>query len=263
MRELKVAVLDDDPKILKEVRSEISKLLKEEDLDLAVKYFENSKQLSFNNDDLKFNVYILDIEINEKDEKNNTITGLDIAKKIREKDRNAYIVFLTSHPEFVFDGYEVRAYRYILKDNFKSKLRKTLMEICKDLEEETKSFFLIRKNSKLKKLYYSDIYYVKKEKNQKNVEFVTDESEDEEDKKEEDKGKNDENKHRITLQEVYDQLPEDRFIFVDRAVIVNIRKVDTYMDGILFMKNGKEISVSRSHKKEIMARLAEYWKKKI
>ena len=49
-------------------------------------------------------------------------------------------------------------------------------------------------------------------------------------------GKNDENKHRITLQEVYDQLHEDRFIFVDRAVIVNIRKVDTYMEGILFMK---------------------------
>ena len=41
------------------------------------------------------------------------INGMDTARKIREFDQNLEIIFMTSFSEFMQEGYEVKAYRYI------------------------------------------------------------------------------------------------------------------------------------------------------
>ena len=38
-----------------------------------------------------------------------------LARKIRETDSEVPILFLTNHKEYVFEGYEVQAFRYLLK----------------------------------------------------------------------------------------------------------------------------------------------------
>ncbi len=43
------------------------------------------------------------------------LNGIDTSRKIREFDENLEIIFMTSFPEFMQEGYEVKAYRYILK----------------------------------------------------------------------------------------------------------------------------------------------------
>jgi len=43
------------------------------------------------------------------------LDGVETAKLIRKKNTTAEIIFVTSHPDFVFQGYEVRALNYILK----------------------------------------------------------------------------------------------------------------------------------------------------
>ena len=51
-----------------------------------------------------------------------TVKGLDIAKKIREKDTSAIIIFLTNYDKYVYDAFEVKTFRYIPKDVIEEKL---------------------------------------------------------------------------------------------------------------------------------------------
>ena len=43
------------------------------------------------------------------------INGMDTARKIRVLDDRVEIIFITSLIEYALEGYEVRAYRYLIK----------------------------------------------------------------------------------------------------------------------------------------------------
>ena len=53
-------------------------------------------------------IYFLDIEMKK-------LTGMDVARKIRERNDKSEIIFTTGLIDYIHDGYEVRAYRYLLK----------------------------------------------------------------------------------------------------------------------------------------------------
>ncbi len=50
----------------------------------------------------------LDIDMDER-------SGLDIARRVRELHLDTVIIFVTNYPEFSMEGYEVQAFRYLLK----------------------------------------------------------------------------------------------------------------------------------------------------
>ena len=51
---------------------------------------------------------LLDIEMKEMD-------GMAAARRIRERDDNVVIIFITAAPQYAISGYEVRALSYLLK----------------------------------------------------------------------------------------------------------------------------------------------------
>lgn len=55
-----------------------------------------------------YDILLLDVEMRG-------ISGIDLAKRIRENDRRAEIIFITSHFEFIGQGYEVDALHYLVK----------------------------------------------------------------------------------------------------------------------------------------------------
>ena len=77
-----------------------------------------------NNIDLLF----LDIQMNG-------LNGMDVARRIREFDNNVEIIFTTSVLDYVCEGYEVNAYRYMLKpieyNIFKNNMGKCIENIIK------------------------------------------------------------------------------------------------------------------------------------
>lgn len=51
---------------------------------------------------------------------------MELAHEIRKFDRNVQIIFLTGKPEYVFEGYEIGAVRYLIKPVGESGLAKAL-----------------------------------------------------------------------------------------------------------------------------------------
>lgn len=60
---------------------------------------------------LKCDLFFSDIELNC----NNSFTGIDACKQLRESGYTGIIIFLTAFKEYVFDGYDVQAFNYLLK----------------------------------------------------------------------------------------------------------------------------------------------------
>ena len=61
-----------------------------------------------NPESFPFDLLLLDIELEK-------MNGIALAKKIREKDDSIMLAFLSNRKEYVFEGYEVQAIRYLLK----------------------------------------------------------------------------------------------------------------------------------------------------
>jgi DNA-binding LytR/AlgR family response regulator len=71
--------------------------------------FESGEEFiaEFSND--KYDLLILDIEMKD-------LNGLQTAEFLRQIDKNVILIFMTSFDKFVYQGYEVKAFRYILKN---------------------------------------------------------------------------------------------------------------------------------------------------
>lgn len=57
---------------------------------------------------MRYDLILLDIMMEGMD-------GVTLAKQIRSDDKDAAIIFITSNPEYVFQGYDVHALHYLMK----------------------------------------------------------------------------------------------------------------------------------------------------
>ena len=107
---IRIAVCDDEKEIRAYLTRRINDILAAEDIDGAVECFPDGQPLveAYESRRAEFDLLLLDITMK-------TCDGLTAAKRIREYDRDVMIVFVTASAEHVFSGYEVRAFRYLLK----------------------------------------------------------------------------------------------------------------------------------------------------
>jgi len=84
----------------------------------------------------RYDLLLLDIMIDETN-------GMDLARKIREHDSNAAIIFITSSPDFAVQGYDVNALHYLIKPPDAEVLERL---IASDYKNRFKNSFLIFKS---------------------------------------------------------------------------------------------------------------------
>lgn len=103
-------------------------------------------------EDSSYDILILDIEMKG-------ISGIELAKRIRKKDRHVEILFITSHFEFVSEGYEVDALHYLTKPVAEDKLYAVLDKAVDRLCSEPPSL-IISCEGETVRLRQLDILYV-------------------------------------------------------------------------------------------------------
>ena len=114
---MRIAVCDDEEKYRLQAKDGIDRL--SQSMDVLVETFSDGKKLLEHFDKMPYEVVFLDIEMPSMD-------GITLAKKLREKSTDVYIVFLTGHVEYAVEGYEVNALRYLTKPVKEDKLREVL-----------------------------------------------------------------------------------------------------------------------------------------
>lgn len=186
-------------------------------------------------DNFFFDLILLDIEMPGS-------TGMEIAEKIKPYLPNVKIIFITSHIEYAIDAFELSIFRYVPKGDTDKRLPAAIQDAIKLIELEDGKSYTIKTSSRLEKIPYKEIFYIEREGKNASITASGGIS-----------------KVRKSLQQVYEELEAEEFIYIDRGCIVNIIHIMQIKDGMAVLKNGVSLSISRSHLQEVKEQMNHYW----
>lgn len=152
LMKLKIAICDDEQNQIEYITSLVTSWGAKEWHSCEIRTFASAEAFLFEyEDDKAYDILLLDVEMKN-------ITGIELAKRIRKDNNHAEIVFITSHFEFVGEGYEVDALHYLIKPISEDKLSQVLTKAAEKLSVEPPSV-VISCEGETVKLYESDILY--------------------------------------------------------------------------------------------------------
>ena len=226
---ISVAVCDDESVIRDFVRNAVLDCLAEMDLDGRVTEFDDGEPLcaAYENGSADFDLILLDITMKRRD-------GLSAAKKIREHDRGVMIVFITASAEYVFSGYEVRAFRYLLKPELAHGFAGVFRECVAELTKSNEVRYSFRTVSEQISLPVKDILYFESDRRKVTVFCVS--------------GKT--YSFYAKLDAVQNELKNRDFVRCHQSYLVNAKKILSVRSGELELDGGVKLPVSKHRAKE-------------
>ena len=172
-------------------------------------------------------------------------SGLHIARAIREKSRQAQIVFLTGSNEFAVESYDVEALDYVLKPPTPDRIRRTFEKYLQKYNSVEK-FIQVKWRREELKIKESSILYIKTTGNE--TSFYTD---------------NGVVSVYYPLKEIEKQLSPEWFLRLRKGLITSMDYIETMDTGCCTLKNGEEYSLSRKDKAAIRKKYFDYQFSKI
>ena len=167
---------------------------------------------------------------------------MELAEKIRPFLPNVKIIFITSHMEYAIDAFELSIFRYVPKNDLEGRLPAAIQDAIRLIELESGKTYTIQTNSRLEKIPYREIYHIAREGKNASITAVGGIS-----------------KVRKSLQQVYEELGAEEFIYIDRGCIVNIIHIMQVKHGMAVLKNGESLPISRSHLQKVKEQINNYW----
>lgn len=192
--------------------------------------FESAEEYLFQAEQNTYDVIFLDISMRGQN-------GMELARKIREKEKDVVLVFVTSDASYVFDGYEVGAYRYLMKPVDEKKLWEILDYARMQREVEEENYILVKKDSQSVRVNLNDVLYMEAQKHYVNLYLEDQES--------------------INIKTVFTELLQemqeksDTVLATHRSYAVNIEKVVRIGRTECVLADGSVIPVSRSFYKDV------------
>lgn len=222
---MRIAICDDERTYIKKIENDINSLKTHEN-EFEFSEFESGEAFISGFPKDKYDLIILDIEMND-------LNGLQTAEFLRQIDKNVILIFMTSYDKFVYQGYEVNAFRYILKNQPEPIYLKQLSDTIQEYYRN-KKYIKVVDNDIEKELLTVDILYIEVYSHQIVIHTFN--------KEYYQKGK---------LSDYEKMLEECLFVRSDKSVLINITNIDYIKKNQVFMKNGKILYVSRNHLEKI------------
>ena len=199
--------------------------------------FEGAEEYLFKAEQNAYDVIFLDISMRGQN-------GMELARQIREKEKDVILVFVTSDASYVFNGYEVGAYRYLMKPVDEEKLWEILDYARMQKEVEEENYILVKKDSQSVRINLKDIIYIEAQKHYVNLCM--------------------ENKESINIKTAFTELLQetqeksDTILLTHRSYAVNIEKVVRIGRTEFVLSDSSVIPVSRSFYKEVNEAFIKY-----
>ncbi len=225
---LNIAICDDEKYICDFLRKSVTDCLAKADLTGNISVFDDGQPLCdlYKEGKAAFDIILLDITMKKCD-------GMTAAKLIRSMDSNVMIVFVTASAEFVFSGYEVRAFRYILKPELLHGFQGVFRECLQELTKSNEIRFTFQKASETVSLPLRDIIYFESDKRIINIVTV-----------------NEEYSFYGKLDDIEEQLKKQDFVRCHQSFLVNAKKITSVKGTELTLTDKKTIPVSKRRAKE-------------
>ncbi len=155
---LNFVICDDNLPILNKLSHMFESIFMKNDLEakIAFKTTNDSELLSYLKEN-PIDVLVLDIKLNSK------LDGLEIAKQVRKKNKDCYLIFMTAHSEFVFLAYKCKTFDYLCKPITKERLEETILRLFDDIQGSTSHKKYIRLDNKNTIIAENEVQYIKRD----------------------------------------------------------------------------------------------------
>ena len=236
--EINVAIVDDESIQLESMKTLINEAATELSINVQLHYFSSGEEFLFKLDEHKnLAMVFLDIEMKN-------IDGLEVARKIREKDKLLTIVFATAYAEYAVQGYEVQALDYLLKPIEVDKIKRVLQRHL-DRKPLLQESMTLEVNGELTKLLLDDILYVEVIRRECRIQLRD---------------------HVLIVNKSLTELSEhlnNAFIQTHRSYLVNLAHMNRLLKADVELSNRALVPVSRRLSKEVQEKFIAYHKKAV
>ena len=230
---LKIAICDDEYIHRKNLLNMVQIALDSNNSGYSIFEFASGEELLASAKD--FDIYFLDIRMDK-------MTGIETAKKIRQTNENAGIIFVTALQEYVFDAFDVRAFNYLLKPINEERLKDVLLSLL--THSKKRDHFIIAKTANESiKIFLKDIVYIEAQLRKMlihtNVSVI---------------------EYYHKLYAIEKELDEHYFFRCHKSYIVNFKYIQSYDNSFITLCNSEKVYLSK-HKYTDFAKAFMYYLK--
>lgn len=217
-----IALCDDDSYFLQHLHQTLAQWFVEHQIMFSCSDYISVNELLDSFRTTCYDLFFLDIEMPEAN-------GMQLAKSIREILPDSIIIFLTSHDEYAPEGYHVQALRYLSKLTWKSHLDEALQAVASQLEKRDCGTLCVSHYGNIQRIPYNDILYIRHVSRYcqcilKNGKIIQDER---------------------GIKKIFEIISDNRFVFIDRGVFINLDYIQKISNGQAVMTNGDSLPISR------------------
>lgn len=232
---MKITVLEDEKSVSDSIVDFIRRYFGEKGIGLpSISVYDNGYDL--------IEAYSMDADVLFMDIQLPDISGMDVARKIREKDKNVIIVFVTNLAQYAIKGYEVNAFDFILKpidyQGFRMKLERILTELG---HFQNNAYIDLRNKEGIVRIPVDSLLYL--EVISHDIVFHT---------------IHDTYTIRGALKDYASILSEHYFLLCNKGYLVNLSHVRKIDKVFAYLSDGSKLLISKGKRKEFLEGLNKY-----
>ncbi len=237
---MKACILDDNQSVINAIRGAVEKEFESASMNIEIESYTSVR--NFKEHMEEYDLCFLDIRMPEED-------GIELAKEIKEKRKDADIIFISSREERVFDTFKVSPFAFIRKSNFLLDATEVIQRYVKSKRESVSEMKMISFNShgKMIKVTLEDIAYIEGKGVNQEVFFCSTQ------------------KGSILvsskMEDLENDLYDDGFIRIHKGYLVNFRFIRSINNDLtLTLKDDRILIISRRKLTQVKQRFLELCK---
>lgn len=225
-----ILICDDDPIFLERMQALVENCFWSMNRKFKLYAFSDARQVSTH-------VFKhIDIALLDIDFENSDCNGLDIARALRGCRRDSVILFVTDFIEYAPDGYEVQAFRYILKRNLEQDMIPCLRLAVAQLESE-RDIFRFQISGEILDIPLAEVLYFAVSQHNVTIHLRAA------------MGIGQQKKYSFygSLTELEDRLSGRGFLRVHKSYLVNMQRIARFLSKEVVMDDGSVLRVSEKN----------------
>ena len=228
MASIKLAIVDDDPADAGLLERRLRAICLQRGLEAEIRCYSDGERFlaeAAGRTDIVF----LDIELPAPD-------GLTLASALRQRDAQVIIIFVTSHEQYAIRGYEVNAYRYLVKPVDPTALAEACAKPLGIVAGRNRRFLNARENGNPVRIPLDAIRYIETAPSHRALLHTV----------EGDRGLS------LSMRELEASLDPALFSRCHTSFIVNLRQIARFDKADLVLLDGTRIPISRHRRRDVM-----------
>lgn len=216
---IKAAVCDDEKEIIVEMKTYLKEYY--DNQCIVHTFIRGSEMLE---SDETYDIMFLDIDIGD-------MNGIHLAEKIREKNTQSKIVFVTNYTDQERRAFRVHAFDYLVKPVEKEELFTVLADLERYRNKEEQKKVWIKTNGKMVAVALDDIMYFEYERRKARMVL-----------------RNDCILLEMPFLEVIEQFSYEEFVSPHRAFLINLKNVKEIQKYDILMENGEMVPIAQKRR---------------